>query len=614
MIFIGEVVGLGGRCGRPAAALPRRRATAFEDGRLTADATGDRRAEGAVALYEGGDYRAGARPRARGASRRAPKDARAAARSRGSASTELDLDDAVELPASRPCARRAGQRGRLARPRRRASLRATALRTRGRVPAGDRAAAGRHRRARRPRPTRRYAAGAGGEAIAQLEQARRARARERGGAARARRRLPRDGQDREALAAAEAAAAAGSRTTCSRRSTSPSSTSSSAGPRAPSRRTAGCGAIDDDPEHEVYAYHGMIQAEMTRDRWRRALDLAIDATRVDRSGGRRTSSPTSSPRSSARPTARPPPALKSTRRSRPRRLSTADCTRRKTLSSEVATPPKTSQESPVDEVPVLRRVRLPQAPEAEPRRLPRVQLPLPAAGPRAARAAARRGQLRGPERRHRARRRARRSPTRSRTRSGSPTRRRRPGNREGALYGTAAIGEQPLVVAVMDFAFIGGSMGGGVGEAITRAAELALEKRLPLLVIASSGGARMQEGCVSLMQMAKTSQAVAPPARGGHPVHLAARRPHLRRRQRLVRDSRRPARLRAGQLHRLRRPEGDRADDPPEAPGRIPDRGVPARPRPARPRRAAREPAQHAAQDPRHARERGTARRRPSGH
>jgi acetyl-CoA carboxylase carboxyl transferase subunit beta len=82
------------------------------------------------------------------------------------------------------------------------------------------------------------------------------------------------------------------------------------------------------------------------------------------------------------------------------------------------------------------------------------------------------------------------------------------GNREGALYGTAAIGEQPLVVAIMDFAFIGGSMGGGVGEAITRAAELALEKRLPLLVIASSGGARMQEGCVSLMQLAKTSQAV----------------------------------------------------------------------------------------------------------
>ena len=86
---------------------------------------------------------------------------------------------------------------------------------------------------------------------------------------------------------------------------------------------------------------------------------------------------------------------------------------------------------------------------------------------------------------------------------------RKTGRREGALYGTATIGGQPLVIAMMDFAFIGGSMGGGVGEAITRGAELALEKRLPFLAISASGGARMQEGCVSLMQLAKTSQAVA---------------------------------------------------------------------------------------------------------
>jgi acetyl-CoA carboxylase carboxyl transferase subunit beta len=83
------------------------------------------------------------------------------------------------------------------------------------------------------------------------------------------------------------------------------------------------------------------------------------------------------------------------------------------------------------------------------------------------------------------------------------------GNREGALYGTATLDGNPLVVAAMDFAFIGGSMGSGVGEAVTRAAELALESRTPLVVIATSGGARMQEGCVSLMQMAKTSQAFA---------------------------------------------------------------------------------------------------------
>jgi acetyl-CoA carboxylase carboxyl transferase beta subunit len=85
---------------------------------------------------------------------------------------------------------------------------------------------------------------------------------------------------------------------------------------------------------------------------------------------------------------------------------------------------------------------------------------------------------------------------------------RKAGSSEGALYGTATIGGRPLVLAAMDFAFIGGSMGSGVGEAITRAAELALERREPLLAISASGGARMQEGCVSLMQLAKTSQAI----------------------------------------------------------------------------------------------------------
>jgi acyl-CoA carboxylase subunit beta len=82
------------------------------------------------------------------------------------------------------------------------------------------------------------------------------------------------------------------------------------------------------------------------------------------------------------------------------------------------------------------------------------------------------------------------------------------GAKSGALYGTGTISGQPLVVPRIDFGFIGGSMGGAVGESITRAAELALERRIPLLVISASGGARMQEGCVSLMQMAKTSQAI----------------------------------------------------------------------------------------------------------
>jgi acetyl-CoA carboxylase carboxyl transferase alpha subunit/acetyl-CoA carboxylase carboxyl transferase beta subunit len=73
--------------------------------------------------------------------------------------------------------------------------------------------------------------------------------------------------------------------------------------------------------------------------------------------------------------------------------------------------------------------------------------------------------------------------------------------RTGALHGRGTIDGLPIVVAGIDFSFIGGSMGGAVGESITRAAELALETRTPLLVISASGGARMQEGCVSLMQM-----------------------------------------------------------------------------------------------------------------
>lgn len=82
------------------------------------------------------------------------------------------------------------------------------------------------------------------------------------------------------------------------------------------------------------------------------------------------------------------------------------------------------------------------------------------------------------------------------------------GSKSGGVFGTASIGGLPVVIAGIDFNFIGGSMGAAVGEAITRGAELALERRTPLIVISASGGARMQEGCVSLMQMVKTSQAV----------------------------------------------------------------------------------------------------------
>lgn len=73
----------------------------------------------------------------------------------------------------------------------------------------------------------------------------------------------------------------------------------------------------------------------------------------------------------------------------------------------------------------------------------------------------------------------------------------------------ATVHGNPLVVAVMDFRFLGGSLGSAAGEAVTVAAETALRHHVPLLLITASGGARMQEGVLSLMQMAKTSNAMA---------------------------------------------------------------------------------------------------------
>jgi acetyl-CoA carboxylase carboxyl transferase subunit beta len=79
---------------------------------------------------------------------------------------------------------------------------------------------------------------------------------------------------------------------------------------------------------------------------------------------------------------------------------------------------------------------------------------------------------------------------------------------EAVLCGQARIGGHPLVLAVMDFRFLGGSLGCAVGELVTRAAERALAAGSPLLVVTASGGARMQEGALALMQMATVSQAI----------------------------------------------------------------------------------------------------------
>ncbi len=89
--------------------------------------------------------------------------------------------------------------------------------------------------------------------------------------------------------------------------------------------------------------------------------------------------------------------------------------------------------------------------------------------------------------------------TEARTKTGQP---------EAVIAGAGTIDGWQTIIGVLDFDFMGGSMGSAVGEKVARAAEQARERRLPLILFSASGGARMQEGTLSLMQLAKTSAAV----------------------------------------------------------------------------------------------------------
>ncbi|MEM7146770.1 MAG: acetyl-CoA carboxylase, carboxyltransferase subunit beta [Verrucomicrobiota bacterium] len=87
--------------------------------------------------------------------------------------------------------------------------------------------------------------------------------------------------------------------------------------------------------------------------------------------------------------------------------------------------------------------------------------------------------------------------------------RKKTGMEDAVMTGRATIKGREVVLGIMDFRFLGASMGSVVGEKITRAIELATQERKPVLVFSASGGARMHEGILSLMQMAKTSGALA---------------------------------------------------------------------------------------------------------
>src|SRR5882757_4526204 len=97
--------------------------------------------------------------------------------------------------------------------------------------------------------------------------------------------------------------------------------------------------------------------------------------------------------------------------------------------------------------------------------------------------------------------------------------REKTGLKDAVLTGTAKIDGRPVSIAVMDFTFLAATMGSVVGEKITRAIELATKKKIPVIIVCASGGARMYEGMLSLMQMAKTSGALA--------RHAQARLPYI---------------------------------------------------------------------------------------
>jgi acetyl-CoA carboxylase carboxyl transferase subunit beta len=91
------------------------------------------------------------------------------------------------------------------------------------------------------------------------------------------------------------------------------------------------------------------------------------------------------------------------------------------------------------------------------------------------------------------------------------------GLKEAIVTGRAKIFDQPVILGVMDFRFMGGSLGSGTGEKILRAAEAALKQKVPYILFSASGGARMHEGIVSLMQMAKTCAGIARLKKAGVP-------------------------------------------------------------------------------------------------
>ena len=153
------------------------------------------------------------------------------------------------------------------------------------------------------------------------------------------------------------------------------------------------------------------------------------------------------------------------------------------------------------------------------------------------------------------------------------------GEHDAVVVATGSLDGHRTVIAAMEYSFIGGSMGVVVGEKITRGIERAIAERLPVIIVSCSGGARMMEGALSLMQMAKISAALARLDRAQTALHLGVDGSDHGRCDGELCDVGRLEHCRAESAHRLRRTARDRADHPSEAAGRISAQRIPSRAR-----------------------------------
>ena len=150
---------------------------------------------------------------------------------------------------------------------------------------------------------------------------------------------------------------------------------------------------------------------------------------------------------------------------------------------------------------------------------------------------------------------------------------------DAVKIGVGTLDGLPVVIGVQDFDFMGGSLGMAAGEAVIAGLETAARRGTPFIMFAASGGARMQEGILSLMQLPRTTVAVEMLRDAQEALHRRAHQSDHRRRHRVLRDARRRSHRRARRADRLRRPARHRADHPRETARRFPEVGISARPR-----------------------------------